>query len=214
MDDGAAEHGTREGPRDRLRRLRWRLSGAWALPTFVLTTAAGTVVVMLLPLAGQRSNAVGAFLLCGFANLFVLAVLAPAAGWMLRRSRPGLPRVVATDRAATGLMVGLLGVLLTIGLVHHGAKVASDDADRRQLAAVRRYLHDQADAQYLANIGRESVWKQSDDLYRTCVPGRDRRKNLCLYVDMSGAYPAITVDPDQQPNSVVAGPDNPGRSGG
>jgi hypothetical protein len=196
-----------------MRRLRWRLSGAWGLPTFVLATFVGTAIVVLLPLAGQKSNVVGAFLLCGFANLFVLAVVAPGAGWLLRRRRPELPRAVATDRAGTGLMVGLLGVLLAIGIAHHGSKVASDDADRRQLAAVRRYLHNQADAQYRANIGRESVWKQSDELYRTCVPGRDPRKNLCLYVDMSGPYPAISVDPDQQPNSVVAGPDNPGRRG-
>jgi hypothetical protein len=213
MDDGNQQHGTDEGLRDRMRRLRWRLSGAWGLPTFVLATVAGTGGVVLLPLAGQQSNVVGAFLLCGFANLFVLAVLAPGAGWILRRRRPQLPRAVAVDRAGTGLMVALLGVLLAIGITHHGAKVASDAADRRQLAAVRRYLHDQADGQYRANIGHESVWKQSDGLYRTCVPGRDPQKNLCLYVDMAGPYPAISVDPDQQPNSVVAGPDNPGRHG-
>ncbi|MCW2957515.1 MAG: hypothetical protein JWP18_318 [Solirubrobacterales bacterium] len=213
MDDGDEDHGTDEGLRDGLRRLRWRLSGAWGLPTFVLATLAGAVIIVRLPLAGQSSNLVGAFLLCGFANLFVLAVLAPGAGWLLRRRRPELPRAVAADRAGTALMVGVLGVLLGVGIAHHGAKVASDDMDRRQLAAVRRYLHDQAPAQYRGNIGRENVWKQSDDLYRTCVPGRDRRKNLCLYVDMSGPYPAINVDPDQQPNSVVAGPDNPGRSG-
>lgn len=213
MDDGDEEHSTDEGLRDRLRRLRWRLSGAWGLPTFVLATCAGTLIVVLLPLAGQGSNVVGAFLLCGFLNLFVLAVLAPGAGRLVRRRRPELPRAVATDRAGTGLMVGAVGVLLVIGLAHHGAKVASDDADRRQLAAVRQYLHDQADAQYLANIGSESVWKQSDELYRTCIPGRDPRKNLCLYVDLSGPYPAISVDPDQQPNSVIAGPDNPGRTG-
>ncbi len=213
MDHRDEEHGTDEGLRDRLRRLRWRLSGAWSLPTFALATLFGTLVVVLLPLAGQESNVVGAFLLCGFLNLFVLAVLAPGAGLLLRRRRPELPRAVANDRAGTALMTAAVGVLLALGLAHHGAKVASDDTDRRQLQAVRTYLHNQAEPQYLANIGRESVWKQSDDLYRTCVPGRDPRKNLCLYVDMSGPYPSIAKDPDQQPNSVVAGPDNPGRRG-
>lgn len=211
MDDGDEEHGTDEGLRDRLRRLRWRLSGAWTLPTFALATVVGTVVVVVLPLAGQSSNVVGAFLLCGVLNLFLLAVVAPGAGYVLRRRRPELPRDVATDRAGTALMTAMVGLLLAIGIAHHGSKVASDATDRRQLEAVRRYLHDQAAPEYLANIGNESVWKQTDDLYRTCIPGRDPRKNLCLYVDMSGPYPAIRVDPDQQPNSVVAGPDNPGR---
>ncbi len=214
MDQGDRDDVMDDGLRDRMRRLRWRLSGAWGLPTFVLTTIAGTVVISLLPIVGQDTNIVAAFLFCGFANLVVMGIVAPWGGWWLRRRRPQLPRAIAVDRAGTALMTGLVGVLLIVGLAHHGAVVTADDTDARQLQAVRQYLQTQAPAEYVHSVGNENVWKQSDTLYRTCVPGRDPRKNLCVYVDMSGPYPALNVDRDQQPNSVVAGPDNPGRRGG
>jgi hypothetical protein len=213
MDDGARQPATDDGLRDRLRRLRWRMSGAWGVPTFILATLAGAVIISLRPIAGQSANVVGAFLFCGFANLAVVAVLARPAGWCLRRRHPELPPAVAADRAGTGLMLALLGVLTAIGLAHHGSVVAAGDADRRQLQAVRAYLVRQAPPEYVHNIGNESVWKQSDVLYRTCVPGNDPGKNLCMYVDVSGPAATVRVDPDQQPNSVVAGPDNPGRRG-
>jgi hypothetical protein len=213
MDDGAQQPATDDGLRDRLRRVRWRMSGAWGVPTFIAATLAGTVLISLQPIVGQSPNVVGAFLFCGFANLVVLGVIAPSAGWWLRRRRPELPRAVAADQAGTALMVALLGVLFVVGLAHHGSVVAADDADRRQLRAVRAYLQRRAPPEYAHNIGNESVWKQSDVLYRTCVPGNDPSKNLCMYVDLSGPAATVHVDPDQQPNSVVAGPDNPGRRG-
>jgi len=213
MDDGAPQPATDDGLRDRLRRLRWRMSGAWSIPTFLVATLAGAVVIDLLPIVGQSSNIVAAFLFCGFANLVLLAAVAPSGGWWLRRQRPELPRAVAADRAGTALMVGLLGVFLILGATHRGAVVAAGEADERQLRAVRAYLRREAPPQYAHNIGNESVWKQSDTLYRTCVPGDDPRRHLCVYVDLSGPVATVRADADQQPNSVLAGPDNPGRRG-
>jgi len=157
---------------------------------------------------------VAAFLFCGFANLAILGIVAPGVGWVLRRRRPGLPRAVASDRAGTGLMLGLLAGFLALGLTHHDAVVASGDADTRQLRAARAYMRSTGSPEHVRNIGNESVWKMSDELYRTCVPGDDTRKHLCVYVDLSGPRPLVRRDADQQPNSVVAGPDNPGRRGG
>lgn len=214
MDDSTPEHHEdTEGVRARLRRARWRMSGAWGMPVFALTTIAGAVVVSTRPIAGESIDVVGAFLLCGFANLAVLAMLAPAGGWWLRRHRPQLPRGVAADRAGSLLMLGLLATFGGLGALHHGAVLEAAAADARELGAVRTYLHHQAPPQYVRNIGRESVWKQSDSLYRTCVPGDDPDKHLCLYVDVSGPSPTITVDPDQRPNASIAGVDNPGRRG-
>ncbi len=64
------------------------------------------------------------------------------------------------------------------------------------------------------NIDRADTWKQGPDLYRTCVPGRDPRKHLCLIVTTGQHPPGIAVDSDQQPNARVVGPQNPGRRGG
>jgi hypothetical protein len=64
---------------------------------------------------------------------------------------------------------------------------------------------------YRENVDRASTWKQGPDLYRTCVPGPDPQRALCLLVFTDQSPPAVQRDPDQRPNSVVAGPDNPGR---
>jgi hypothetical protein len=197
----------------RLIRLRWRLRGAWQWPVFATLTVAEAVMLHLLPIAGDSADALGAFLLCGFANLGVVALLAPLAGRRLQRHRPQLPRSVASDYAGTALMLALFAALLAVGLAHRPAVRAAQDSYRLQLDAVRRYLAHQAPAEYARNIGRESTWKQAPDLYRTCVPGRDPARALCLIVDTSGPNPTVVRDPDQQPNSVVAGPDNPGRRG-
>jgi hypothetical protein len=40
-----------------------------------------------------------------------------------------------------------------------------------------------------------------DDLYRTCVPGRDPKRWLCLYVDTKQRPAGVTLDNDRTPNS-------------
>lgn len=213
MDEPTASTDERDRLRDHARRLRWRLSGAWQLPTFVVTTLAGTLLVHLLPFAGQRTDVVGAFLLCGFANLVILAALAPAAGWLLRRRRPALPRAIAVDRAGATLMGAMLGAFALLGALHHSAVLDAGRSDGRQLAAARAYLERNAPAEYVHHLERPSVWKQADFLYRTCFAGNDPQRNLCLFVDMTHDPPLVTEDPDQQPNSFIAGGDNPGRRG-
>ena len=44
-------------------------------------------------------------LLAGFANLILIAAVAPLAGHRLRNRRPDLPRVVAQNYAGTALLV-------------------------------------------------------------------------------------------------------------
>ena len=107
----------------------------------------------------------------------------------------------------------LAATLLTIGVVHHEAVAASQRDYVEQLQAVRAYVAHQAPAEFRPGIGAESVWKQKDGFYRTCVPGPDPRRHLCLYVDTEGVA-TVTRDPDMQSNSRIAGPDNPGRRGG
>jgi amino acid transporter len=111
--------GDSEGFGDIVRRVRWRLRGAWMAPSFAVLTIAEAVMLHVLPLAG-RTPVVGAFILCGILNLIVVAVFAPLTGLMLRRTRPDLPRDVATDRAGTFWLVVLFAVLLAIGIVNAG----------------------------------------------------------------------------------------------
>ncbi len=196
-------------------RLRWRLRGAWQAPAFAGLTLAEAVLLNRLPIAGDDGpDVVGAFLLCGFFNLAVVGVVAPlVARSVHRRRRSPTPAAVLQDRVGTGLMVALAALLLSIGLGHHAAVAASQREYAEQLQAVRAYVAHQAPPEFRAGIGAESVWKQKEGFYRTCVPGPDPRRSLCLYVDTDGVA-TVTRDPDMQSNSRIAGPDNPGRRGG
>lgn len=195
-------------------RLRWRLRGATMWPAFALLTAAEAVLLHLRPIAGDGIGVIPAFLLCGFLNLAVVAFGAPVAGWLVRRHRPSLPRDVAVDRAGTALLVGLALALAALGTLHHDSIVEQDEDFAAQAATVGAYVRAHASPVHRANLGRADTWKQGPDLFRTCVPGADPRRALCLIVDTSRRPPSLVVDPDQQPNSRVAGPDNPGRRRG
>ncbi len=196
-------------------RLRWRLRGAWTAPAFVALTLAEAVLLTRLPIAGDHgTDVLGGFLLCGFLNLTLVGLVAPLAARLRRRRRPSAaPLEVRQDRIATVAMAGLAAVLLVAGLVHRSAVSASEQAYAENLRAVRSYVVHQAPPEFRAGLGSENVWKQKDDFYRTCVPGPDPDRSLCLYVDTDGVA-TVTRDPDQQSNSRIAGPDNPGRQGG
>ena len=193
-------------------RLKWRLRGATLWPAFVTALVVDTALLVALPIAGNaRPNPVGAFLLAGFANLLVVAVLGPLAGLWWRRRRPSLPRLVADDRAGTVLLGALTVLLVVLGVAHRPAMGEARDDFRAQSAAVRAWVAHRAPEPYRSNVGRADTWKQGPGLYRTCVPGPEARRALCVLVFTDQSPPAVQRDPDQRPNSVVAGPDNPGR---
>jgi hypothetical protein len=196
-------------------RLRWRLRGATLWPAFYVAIVVDAVLLHVLPIAGDGApGVVPAVLLAAFFNLLVVAAGAPLAGMWLRRRRPALPRMIADDRAGTALLAVVAVVLAGLGVLHRPALNAARDAFGEQAAAVRAWVATQAPPAYRANVNRADTWKQGPNLYRTCVPGPDPRRALCLIVFTDQHPPAVQRDPDQRPNSVVAGPDNPGRQVG
>jgi hypothetical protein len=195
-------------------RLRWRLRGAWQWPTFVAATVADAVLLARLPFAGGRSNLLGSFLAAGFLNLIAVAVLGRAGGSALRRRQPAQPSGVAADRAATAGMVALTALLLAGGVAHRGAVTAEDRAQDLAIGAARRYAVERAPAQYVRNLHRSDTWQPGPDVFRTCFPGADPRRDWCVIVRTDEPVPVIRRDPDQRPNNTIAGTDNPGRSGG
>ncbi|HYF25386.1 MAG TPA: hypothetical protein VD931_06575 [Baekduia sp.] len=193
-----------------LRRLRWRLRGAWQWPTFALVTVGDAIVLSRLPFAGEGGGFVPAFLAAGFANLVVVAALAPAVAALVRRRRPALPVFLARDRAGTALLVALLAVLVAGGLAHRPAVQEADRDFEAQADAVRRHLATAAPPQARAGAGAADTVKQGDDLFRTCVPTADPDRAYCLIVDTDRSPPQVIRDPDQRPNAVVSGPLSPG----
>jgi hypothetical protein len=193
-------------------RLRWRLRGATLWPAFALAIVVDAVLLQLLPIAGDTGpGVVAAVLLATFFTLVVVAVGAPLGGLALRRRHRGLPRLIADDRAGTVLLGAMAVLLATLGVLHRPALVAQRDDFRAQSAAVRLWVARHAPPVYRANVEFADTWQPGPDLYRTCVPGPDPHRALCLLVFTDQHPPSVQRDPDERPNSVVAGPDNPGR---
>jgi hypothetical protein len=183
-----------------LARLRWRMRGAWLWPAFfALTAVDGALIALLPPYEGTPRGAIGGLLLAGFANLAVVAVLAPAAGYLLRRRRRDLPRVVANDYAGAALLFALGAGLLAAGLAHRPAVAAEHGDEAAVLDAVRGYVGAHA-AEWRPGLDRVDAVLLAPEVYRACVPGRDPRRALCLIVDTDRRPAGVARDGSMEPN--------------
>jgi hypothetical protein len=175
-----------EGLQGRLRRLRWRLRGAWLWPTFAVATVADTVLLHHLPVAGNGgTDWVPAFLLAGCLNVVAIAALGGLGGWLLRRRRPDLPKVVADDRAGTALVLAVSFMFLVFGLAHRPALQDREEDLAAQASAAARWFASQAPPEYRRHAGAVDTLQVAPELYRTCVPGADDDRWLCIYLDTS-----------------------------
>jgi hypothetical protein len=183
-----------------LARLRWRMRGAWLWPAFfALTAVDGALIALLPPYEGTPRGAIGGLLLAGFANLAVVAVLAPAAGYLLRRRRRDLPRVVANDYAGAALLFALGAGLLAAGLAHRPAVAAEHGDEAAVLDAVRGYVGAHA-AEWRPGLDRVDAVLLAPEVYRACVPGGDPRRALCLIVDTDRRPAGVARDGSMEPN--------------
>jgi hypothetical protein len=184
-----------------LTRMRWRMRGAWLWPSFIVLTLVEGVALDALPISGDGPGGLlPGVLLAGFGNLILIAAVAPLAGHRLRKRRPDLPRVVAQNYAGTALLVAFAATLVAGGLIHRPAVLAAEDDLRAQAAAVHDYVLAQA-PEYSPGIALADPLRVEDDLYRTCVPGPDPKRWLCLYVNTEQRPAGITLDQDRAPNT-------------
>ena len=191
---------------ERAGRLRWRLRGAWMWPVFGLLTVADAVLLHHLPVAGSTTPYVGAFLLAGFLNLLAVAVVAPLTALAVRRRRPDLPRVVAVDYAGTALLGVVSVALLGAGLAHRPARLAAENALAVQAEAARNYVAAQAPAEYRARVHAMTSLQLEESLFRSCVPGDDPDRWLCLFVDTASTPAGVTRDPSKESNATFNRP--------
>jgi hypothetical protein len=195
-----------EGERLFWRRARWRLRGAWQWPAFVVLTLADGAMLAFLPFYGDGAGGfVPGVLLAGFANLLAVAVAAPLLGRRLRRRRPDLPVVVASDYAGTALLVLISAGLLAGGLAHRPAAADAERDRRAALASLHDYVLARAPEQRSRLAAADAI-RLEPELYRACVPDADPARALCLFVSTAQSPPGITLDPDRSPNEILHGP--------
>ncbi|MBW3609524.1 MAG: hypothetical protein KY463_14510 [Actinobacteria bacterium] len=187
----------------RVRRLRWRLSGAWLWPTFVLVTLLEMMLLHWLPIAGDGSGWIGSLLLAGSLNVIAIALLGGLGGRVLRRRRRDLPKVVADDYAGLAALAVVGVAFLVAGLVHRPELAAEKAAFAQQSMAVRLWVESNGDDFTRAHVGAADTVQVDRDLYRTCVPPADpdRRRWLCLIVDTSHQPPLVRRDTSRESNA-------------
>jgi hypothetical protein len=185
-------------------RLRWRLRGAAQWPVFAALTLAEAVLLNVLPVWGDGPGGpVAGLLIAGFINLAVVAIAAPLIGRLLRRLRRDLPRAIATDYAATVLLLAVAAAIVAGGLGNHSEVEHDRKAEARGLAAVAHYVALEAPGRRAALPLRDTL-RLERDLYRTCLPGPDPDRWYCLFVDTRTDPPRITRDGDTVPNSLYS----------
>jgi hypothetical protein len=182
------------------RRMRWRIRGAWQWPTFFAATLLDGIVLALLPFYGDGPGGlVPGVLLAGFANLLAVAVLAPFGGRLLRRRRPDLPLLVASNYAGTALMSTFL-VLLVVGGIAHRPTAAADERDRlAAIGSLHHYVLTERPALRRELVATDLL-EVEPQLYRACVPRLQPQRWLCLFVHTDQSPPGIRRDPDETPN--------------
>jgi 4-amino-4-deoxy-L-arabinose transferase-like glycosyltransferase len=188
------------------RRLRWRLRGAWQWPAFVaLTLVDALLLVLLPPYDGAPEHLFPGVLLAGFFNLLALILLAPPLGRALRRRRPDLPRLVASNYAGAALVAAITVVLAGAGLAHRSAD--QDETGRRQAvaAAMHAYVVEQA-PEYRDSLGAVDTIRIDTDYYRACIPGDDDRHWFCLFVTTDQHPPGVTRDTEEVSNEEAYRP--------
>jgi hypothetical protein len=186
------------------RRLRWRLRGAMLWPAFVAAVVVQAILLEVLPVAGDDGPGLfAAVLLAGVANLCLVAVAAPLAGRWLRRRRPEMPAVIATDRAGAVLLAAACALVAVLGLTHRSTVRAAHEDLSVQAAQARRFFVSQAPREFQAHVDHLDTVKQDDDLYRTCVAGPNPDRAFCVFVNTDQSPPGVTRDPDQRPNAAV-----------
>jgi len=191
-----------------LTRLRWRLRGAWQWPLFAVLLAADTVLLHELPIAGDGPDWFAAAVLALFFNVVAVALGGTLGGQLLRRRRPDLPRIVASDRAGTAALVATTAILVAIGVGHHDRLAAEREELAVQAAAVRRWVAHSSVPQvrrHRRHLDRLDTLPFGEHLYRTCVPSDEPDHALCLFVDTSQSPPGLRRDPNPAPNATFLG---------
>jgi hypothetical protein len=188
------------------RRLRWRMRGAWQWPAFtVLTLADGILLVTLPPYDGAPENLFPAVLLAGFVNLLAVAVAAPALGAVLRRRRPDLPRLIASNYAGAALLCAITALFAAGGLLHRSAVAAEEAREQAVAAAVHDYVLAR-EPQLRSSLSTIDLIRIDSDYYRACIPGEDARHWMCLFVTTDQQPPGVTRDTEEVGNGPAYRP--------
>jgi hypothetical protein len=170
-------------------RLRWRLTGAWLWPTFILLCLIDAVVGHLVPPAGDSESAVSGLLTGAGLMLLAIAFLSPPLGLLMRRVRRDLPRPVARNYAGTAAALGVSVALALAGVLHHDQVTADRAAVQDATERAEAWIGAHAPPRYLGDLHRiDTVGIEVPRLYRSCVSDAAGTSFYCVVVDRSKPF--------------------------
>ena|SRR5437588_4207002 len=186
-----------------LHRARWRRRGAWLWPVFALATATDAVLEHLRPPVGDVQSVPSAALVGLVLNLLAVLLLSRPLGGLLRRARADLPRVVARNYAGTAAVLAVTAVLISLGLVHHDAIVANQQALRDATVRAQAWIGDRAPREYRQHVELADTFViEPGSIYRTCVPSADLRRSYCVIVKTHLPFARSVSPAGSTPNTV------------
>ncbi|HET9105397.1 MAG TPA: hypothetical protein VFN55_18755 [Solirubrobacteraceae bacterium] len=188
-----------------LHRLRWRRSGAWLWPTFVVLTVLDGVFVHARPMVGDGQNLVGGVVIAMVFNVIAILLLARPLGALVHRRRRDMPPVVARDYGGTLGVALVTALMVTAGLVHHGALAGERSTLRDAIARAEAYVGDHAPAPFrLMAAHTDTFTIQAGQVYRTCVPNPAGTRTYCVIVrPRLPLQRSVTFD-GYEPNAVFS----------
>jgi hypothetical protein len=186
-------------------RLRWRLSGAWLWPSFVVLTTADAVMVHDLPLSGDAGlSLVGAWLFAAVISLLGLAFLSGPVGRLVRRLHPDMPRVVARNYAGAVITLVTSLALLAGGLIHHPTVVADRAALSEAVARAEAYIGVHAPSAFQVNLrNMVTVQFEPQSIYRSCVPDLAGDRQYCVVVNLHRPFGRGVYYSGAEPNASL-----------
>lgn len=197
-----------------LRRLRWRLRGAWQWPAFAALTLVDGVIISRLSPTGADVDVFLGVILASFGNLFLVGLVAP---WLTRRllerqrrtegatGASGPPSEVLHDRTATALLCAGTVALFVAGLGLQPVIVSETEATEENARVVQSYVEAHGSEEVRRNLGTANTIRLADGYFRTCIALDDRTEAYCLLVDVNQTPANVTVDPNPVPNSEYPG---------
>jgi len=151
-------------------RSRNRLRGAWMWPTFLAAIIADALIGHSLPALSSNESVLAAGLFGAIDSLILIAVTVPASGWLLRRLRPDLPKVVARDYTGTATVLAVTLVLLIAGLANRGSVTAANHDFHAAEDRALSYIHNNAPPQWADDQSTVQIYGvQPPQIYRVCV---------------------------------------------
>jgi len=188
-----------------LTRWRWRTRGALMWPVFILLTVLDGVIETRWPLVGDHIGFLVGWLLSFIWTLIAIVILAPPIGWLMRRMRGDLPKVVARDYAWRVVCVAVTVTLLGFGLARHHDVSRDQAALRAATADAAAYIGDHAPPEFMAEIHRLDIYPlQPPRIYRTCVRNAAGTRDYCVVVDLSKPFGRNVRPAGSEPNSLLS----------